>query len=586
MSVRPADPRALPAPPTDACPPWRRLGRVLLSALAALLCGLALAPAGAGTLPGELPALVGRLSAVQGDVRWLDRDSGQWTGSTAAQPLHNWPVAAGDRLRTGADARAELRIGSTTVRLGADAELWLQRLDDQALALHLESGTIALRLPAIDGDAFGPVQITTREGRWLPLRPGSYRLDREPDATQATAWQGELRFEGRDSAWVVPAGRRADLWLDRPDSATPGRTRYAWAEVDRDAFADWVAREERLDDAPVTARHVSPGVTGWQDLDRHGDWVTDPELGSLWQPRVLAPGWAPYQAGRWAWVAPWGWTWIDAAPWGFAPFHYGTWVVFGGRWSWSPGPRTYRPHYAPVLGGWVQGPVVGIGVQIGGVRPPPPRVVMPVVVPVVVHRPGRPVVVVNTPLIRPGHGPAPWPYRDGVSRGGDRPPVPGYGQHREPEPRRSEPLPRPRHEFDARQFDRRPVEPRETDRRNGRPGDSAPGFERRGPYGGTPPGATVVTTPPRAPVTAPPAAAAPAVAITPQPARTAPTTQPVATVPGSAAPPRPAAPVAAPPAPDAAAVTPAPAQPDRRDARRTYGEGGGPYGRKPTMQQP
>jgi len=191
------------------------------------------------------------------------------------------------------------------------------------------------------------------------------------------------------------------------------------------------------------------------------------------------------------------------------------------------------------------------------------------------------VVVVNTPLIRPGHGPAPWPYRDGVSRGGDRPPVPGYGQHREPEPRRSEPLPRPRHEFDARQFDRRPVEPRETDRRNGRPGDSAPGFERRGPYGGT-----VVATPPRAPVTAPPAAAAPAVAITPQPARTPPMAQPVATVPGSAAPPRPAAPVAAPPATDAAAVTPAPAQPDRRDARRTYGEGFGPYGRKPYMQQP
>ena len=24
--------------------------------------------------------------------------------------------------------------------------------------------------------------------------------------------------------------------------------------------------------------------------------------------------------------APWGWTWVDDAPWGFAPFHYGRWV--------------------------------------------------------------------------------------------------------------------------------------------------------------------------------------------------------------------------------------------------------------------
>jgi len=395
----------------------------------ACLAWLPASGARAGSVPGELPALVGRLSAVQGDVRWLDRDSGSWVASTASQPLRNWPVASGDRLRTGAGARAELRIGSLTVRLGADAELWLQRLDEKALVLHLEAGTLALRLPAVDGDAFGPVELSTREGRWLPQRPGSYRLDRQFDATQATAWQGEWRFDGRDSQLVVPAGRRADLWLDGSGSATPGRTRFAWAGVERDDFADWVARDERLDDAPVTARHVPPGMTGWQDLDRHGDWVSDPEVGSLWQPRLLAPGWAPFQDGRWAWVAPWGWTWIDAAPWGFAPFHYGSWLVIGGRWSWSPGPRHHRPRYAPALSVWLQAPVAGIGVPIGGgYRPPPPRVVMPVVVPIYVQRPGRPVVIVHTPLQRPWpERPVvrPWPERPGFSgpHGADRPPA-------------------------------------------------------------------------------------------------------------------------------------------------------------------
>ena len=404
-----------------AGPPGRWLGRFCWLLLACL-AWLPASGARAGTVPGELPALVGRLSAVQGDVRWLDRDSGRWVASTASQPLRNWPVASGDRVRTGVGGRAELRIGSLTVRLGTDAELWLQRLDEQALLLHLEAGTLALRLPVVDGDAFGPLELSTREGRWLPQRPGSYRLDRQPDATQATAWQGEWRFDGRDSQLVVPAGRRADLWLDGPGSATAGRTRVAWAGVERDDFADWVARDERLDDAPVTARHVPPGMTGWQDLDRHGDWVSDPEVGSLWQPRLLAPGWAPFQDGRWAWVAPWGWTWIDAAPWGFAPFHYGSWLVIGGRWSWSPGPRHYRPRYAPALSVWLQAPVAGIGVQIGGgYRPPPPRVVMPVVVPIYVQRPGRPVVIVNTPVHRP------WPERPGFSgpHGDDRPP--GYG---------------------------------------------------------------------------------------------------------------------------------------------------------------
>ena len=351
----------------------------------------------AGALPGELPGLVGRLSTLQGEVRWFDRDSAAWLGSEQ-QPLRNWPLAAGDRLRTGRDARAELRVGGTTVRLGAGVDLSLQQLDDRRLALRLQSGTLALRLSGADPGDIATVEVITPEGRWLPLRPGHYRLERQADArtpaTQATVWRGELRFEGPDSVLVIPAGRRADLWQDRGQSPT----RYAWAPVERDAFADWVARDERGDDAPVTARHVATGMTGWQDLDRHGDWIASPDHGSVWQPRVVAPGWAPFHDGRWAWVSPWGWTWIDAAPWGFAPFHYGSWLMLGGRWCWSPGPRHLRPRFAPVHAGWVGAPQLSIGIQIGGGhRPPPPRVVIPMAPP--------PVVVVRPPPAGPGHRP-------------------------------------------------------------------------------------------------------------------------------------------------------------------------------------
>ena len=38
---------------------------------------------GGGTLGGEAQ----QLSAVQGDVRWLDRDSGQWQSGATGQPL-------------------------------------------------------------------------------------------------------------------------------------------------------------------------------------------------------------------------------------------------------------------------------------------------------------------------------------------------------------------------------------------------------------------------------------------------------------------------------------------------------------------
>ena len=34
---------------------------------------------------------------------------------------------------------------------------------------------------------------------------------------------------------------------------------------------------------------------------------------------------------------------MDDAPWGYAPFHYGRWVAFGGRWGWVPGPANVTP---------------------------------------------------------------------------------------------------------------------------------------------------------------------------------------------------------------------------------------------------
>ncbi len=464
LMASPARP-AYPAHPRHAL-----LALWLLAWLGLAALFLAATPARAGSLPGELPALAGRLSAVAGDVRWFDRDSGAWVQSNEAQPLRNWPLAPGDRLRTGAGGRAELRIGSTTLRLGADAELWLPRLDEQAVLLHLQAGSLAVRLAEIDRDGFGPVEMLTREGRWLPQRPGHYRLDRQRDATQASAWRGELRFESRDSALNIVAGRRADLWQD-----AGGTTRYAWAGIERDGFADWVARDERQDDAPISARYVPPGVSGWQDLDRHGDWIDEPQHGMVWQPRLVAPGWTPFHDGRWAYVAPWGWTWIDAAPWGFAPFHYGSWLTVGGRWSWSPGARHERPRFAPALSGWVSRPHVGVNIHIGG-RPPPPRVVVPVVIVRPAPTPRTIIVLPHEPDGRdhrwPRHGREPDRRAD-ERRGDNGRPEERRGYEGRAEERRGEPrrIDAPRFEGPRRE-DNRSGESRRDERRDERRSDA------------------------------------------------------------------------------------------------------------------
>src|SRR5262249_39049506 len=151
----------------------------------------------------------------------------------------------------------------------------------------------------------------------------------------------------------VGAGRTAELWKEN------GTTHYSWDEPVNDEFADWSARANREDDrspsaqyaqqSPQPQQYVSPEMTGYEDLDRNGSWVTSPDYGPLWTPTTVVAGWAPYRYGHWAWIRPWGWTWVDDAPWGFAPFHYGRWVVVGGRWCWAPGRYVSRPVYAPAL---------------------------------------------------------------------------------------------------------------------------------------------------------------------------------------------------------------------------------------------
>jgi len=47
---------------------------------------------------------------------------------------------------------------------------------------------------------------------------------------------------------------------------------------------------------------------------------------------------APYASGGHFVMSDYGWTWASDYDWGWAPFHYGRWLVVGGHgWCWLPG---------------------------------------------------------------------------------------------------------------------------------------------------------------------------------------------------------------------------------------------------------
>jgi hypothetical protein len=326
-----------------------------IASIPALLLALALAPAAwAQAEETDPPGRVGRLSELTGQVWLFTPDSGEWVAAT-----RNRPLTAGDRLSTDAGARAEVRVGSTTLRLDSGSELEVLRLDDDRMSLQLHNGSVAARLR--NREAAGEFDLQTGEGRFTVQRAGRYRFDRIDAASHLTVYNGQALYEGPRSALTVNSGQRAEFWIDSADTA-----QYSITDPLRDAFASWNNERDRSDDRSVSARYVSPEMTGVEDLDRHGRWEQSPDYGPLWFPRGVAAGWAPYSTGHWVWVRPWGWTWVDDAPWGFAPFHYGRWVWYRSAWCWAPGTYVARPVYAPALVAWVGGPSLSVSLSIGG----------------------------------------------------------------------------------------------------------------------------------------------------------------------------------------------------------------------------
>ncbi len=332
---------------------WRADGGLRwVWALIGALCLMAQAWAEVPDPPGR----VGRISLVEGRIEAWMADSQDWA------PINvNMPVTSGVGLWSATDGRAEVRIGSTSVRLDADSQLNFDRVDDAVLALEVRRGVARVRLRSLPDDE--QLLISAGGVRIEAQRAGDYALEYDPASRRAwvSVFAGRARVSGVVERLTVLAGQRVELNLE-------AQRLVASEEATRSQFDEWAEGRDREQDRLASSRYVSPEMTGIEALDGHGRWEEDGRYGPLWYPVAVAPGWAPYRFGHWAWVAPWGWTWIDDAPWGFAPFHYGRWIMIGSRWAWAPGSYVARPVYAPALVGFYGGtPGIAISVRLGPV---------------------------------------------------------------------------------------------------------------------------------------------------------------------------------------------------------------------------
>jgi hypothetical protein len=322
----------------------------MLQSLHKFLLGLTVAIALPVMAQSDPPARVGRLAHIENQVNFRLDPNDQGGPATI-----NWPVSSGAVLETGQRGRAEVWIGSSAYRLADDSQIEFSTIDDARVDVRVNGGSLAVSI--LDRDQVDDVVVVTPDGNVRFLTPGRYRINVLGNHSELSVQAGRATFDDGQRVTPVAAGQRASRWSDG----------NAQLDADRnyDAFDSWVANRENLTLAGQSRRLVSPRMTGYQDLDAYGDWRTAPDYGSVWYPRAVADDWAPYRYGRWAWVAPWGWTWIDQAPWGFAPFHYGRWAIIQGRWGWIPGRIEPRPVYAPALVAWVGNPGWSVGFTSG-----------------------------------------------------------------------------------------------------------------------------------------------------------------------------------------------------------------------------
>jgi hypothetical protein len=328
----------------------------LLPWLAVLALCCLLAPAWAQDA-SDPPARVAYVSERQGSVVFAPQGEEEWQDLPA-----NRPLTPGDRLWTDAGARAELQLGTATLHVNSQAHLGLSDLDEHAAQFMLQQGSINAHVrEVVAGENF---EVDTPNVAVRALQRSDFRVDVDPQAQQtrvivrsgvvAVFGEGGQSINLGTSQEAVFAGR----YLAQV-SAPP----YA-----DDAFAAWAAERNRQEDEAIATRFVPRGVVGAPELDAYGTWSQEPEYGAVWYPAVTVANWAPYRYGHWSWIAPWGWTWIDDAPWGFAPFHYGRWTMIGTRWAWVPGRLAPRPVYAPALVAFVGGGgsfTIGSGPAVG-----------------------------------------------------------------------------------------------------------------------------------------------------------------------------------------------------------------------------
>lgn len=296
-------------------PLWKVM--MTMALLASVIITVPAAVAETGKDDNGIPAYsVARLKIFEGSVWVRPPDSGDWE-----EYLHNSPVSERSRISVPEGSEAELQFhGGQFMLLTGGTEIDVREMRDDKTDFLIRFGEIRFYLPDAD---FSPVQVAVSGTGKIDFPvPGQYWVTAgEGRESRLVVRSGEATVRGESGEFPVSAGEEAFIGRDVRVS------RYSGDEGGGYEAPPPLTEEEEKANIPPAAAY---------ELRQYGEWISTPEYGYVWRPRV-ATDWSPYYYGRWVWVSPYGWTWIAYEPWGWYPYHFGYWYnhyTYG--WVWYP----------------------------------------------------------------------------------------------------------------------------------------------------------------------------------------------------------------------------------------------------------
>lgn len=243
-------------------------------------------------------------------------------GKAAARPAQmNALLATHSIINTAARGQTEIQIGATVLRLDAESELEITRLDASNLAFNLHYGSAFAR---VSDDAARQFELRTAQGRVSLQEAAEVRVDAAsaPDASAVRLFTGSARFIGNDGNNITLQSGTQLALRGGNISTTP---------LMNDEFDDWcLGTRSQARAAPVTREYTERRVVNQSDRSWDSAPVRmadDSGTGSYYPETVYVT--TPTQT-----VVR-----QDYAPWIVAPLYVGAWLWLNNGWYWDRGAR-------------------------------------------------------------------------------------------------------------------------------------------------------------------------------------------------------------------------------------------------------